>query len=73
MIATLFYHPVQLPSSSLLWMILPLLVVVAVVYKTVRAHNVRRLALDTAYLVILMVLGLAGLGGALWLIQRYWP
>lgn len=69
----LFYHPMELHSGLLLWLLLPLLVGVAVVYKTVRTQDVRRLPLETLALVAYMLGGLATLGAVLWLIQAYWP
>ena len=71
MIALLFYHPMELHSGLLLWLLLPLLAGVAVVYKTVRTQEIRRLPLET--LVAYMLGGLAALGAALWLVQQYWP
>ena len=72
-LASLFYNPIQLPSDSLLvWLVLPLCVAVAVVYKTLRTRSLRRLPLEIGLLMLYMVLGLAALGAGLWLIQEYW-
>jgi len=73
MIAMLFYNPMELHSGWMLWLLLPLLVGVAVVYKTVRAQEIRRLPLETLVLVGYMLGGLTALGAALWVIQQYWP
>ncbi len=69
----LFYRPMELHSGLLLWLLLPLLVGVAVVYKTVRTQEIRRLPLETLALVAYMLGGLTALGAALWLVQQYWP
>lgn len=66
---TLFYHPVTLPASWALWMVLPVLLAVAVVYKTLRTENLRRLPLEIAALMGYMVGGLVVLGVGLWLVQ----
>ncbi len=68
-----FYNPMTLPHDSLIWLMLPLCLGVAVVYKTIRAENLRRLALDIAGLMCLIVGGLVALGTVLWLIQKFWP
>jgi len=70
---TVFYNPIALPFDSLLWFLLPLCVAVAVVYKTVRTHDLRRLPLEILVLMGYMLVGLIALGGGLWLIQEYWP
>lgn len=69
----LFYHPMVLPVSVVLWLVIPLSIGVAVVYKTVRTENLRRLPLQVAVLVGYVLAGLAVLGAGLYLIQEYWP
>lgn len=66
---TLFVHPVLLPQSWSMWMILPLCLAVATVYKTIRTHHERHLPRQIFFLMLYMVGGLAALGGLLWLIQ----
>lgn len=70
---TLFKHPVTLHFHSLLWLLLPLCVSVAVVYKTVRTTNLRRLHIEIIILIGYMAGGLAALGLGLWLVHEYWP
>lgn len=70
-VAALFYTPMSLAYDQLLWLVLPLSVSLAVVYKTVRTNNIRRLPLEVAGLVGLMLLGLVALGVGLWFIQAY--
>lgn len=66
---TLFYHPMTVPSNWVLWLILPVLLAVAVVYKTLRTDNLRKLPKQIAMLLAYMVGGLLALGAALWLVQ----
>ena len=70
---TLFVHPVRLSFTSLLWLLPPLCLFVAIIYKTVRMHRLRRLPMEVVALVIYMLGGLVALGLALWLVHEYWP
>ena len=72
-IAALFNNPITLGESTELWLILPLCVAVAIIYKTIRTNDIRRLWLQVVKLVGLMFGGLVALGLVLWLIQSYWP
>lgn len=69
--AVLFYHPMVLPTASLLWLMLPLFGSVAVVYKTVRTNNLRRLPLQVLALLGYVVAGTVVLAVGLWAIQAY--
>ena len=51
MLASVFHHPMDLSTIVALWLVLPLVVAVAVCYKTLRTRNVRRLPLEAAALV----------------------
>lgn len=73
MTATIFVNPMTLSTQTAFWLLLPLLLGVAVVYKAVRTHNLRRLWLEVTGLMAYMIAGLTALGAALWLIQSYWP
>lgn len=70
---SIFYNPLPLQTSVVLWLVLPLCLAVAIIYKTVRAQNLNRLWLDIALVMLYIVVGLSALGGGLWLIQAYWP
>ena len=59
MTATLFYHPLTLPSWALLVMLVPLCLAVAVIYKTVRVTDLRRLGWEVLTLFLYMLAGLA--------------
>lgn len=73
MLASVFHQPVDVSTGMALWLVLPLTVAVAVVYKTIRTRNLRRLPLEIAALVGYIVAGLTVLGTGLYLIQEYWP
>lgn len=73
MLAMLFYNPMVIPWDATLWLLAPLCAAVAIVYKTVRINDVRRLPLQTAILLAYMMGGLSVLGAVLWLILKYWP
>ena len=72
-LAAIFTHPVVLPYNSLLWLLLPLCFGVAVIYKTIRIDDLRRLPKDILALSAYMLFGLAALGTGLCLILSYWP
>ena len=73
MIAQLFVHPQILPFDMIPWLLLPLCVSVAVIYKTVRVNDIRRLPVQAGILIVLMLGGLIALGATLWIIHEYWP
>ncbi len=70
-VAALFYNPITLPCDKLLWLMLPLSISVAIVYKTLRTNNIRHLPLEILVLVVYLVVGVIGLGVGLWFIQAY--
>ena len=64
---TLFYNPMTLSSDAwALWLVLPLCATVAIVYKTIRIKDLRRLPLEASMLFGLIIAGLAALGAGLW-------
>lgn len=71
--AALFYHPMTAPSGWTLWLILPLCLMVAIVYKTIRAQELRTVPRQVTMLMLYIVVGLVALGSALWAFQAYWP
>ena len=73
MIAELFVHPQVLPFDAILWLVLPLCASVAIVYKTIRVDDLRRLPVQAGILIIFMLGGLLALGAGLWAIHEYWP
>jgi hypothetical protein len=69
--AAIFFHPLTLPCDSLLWLMLPLVVSVAIVYKTLRTSNLRRLPWAILGLVGYVAGGALALAVGLWAVQAY--
>ncbi len=72
-ILALFYKPLVISSDNILWLVIPLCVSVAVVYKAIRTDNVKKLPVQIVGLVCYMIGGLIVLGTVLWAIHEYWP
>jgi len=74
MIAALFVNPVNLSPTSQLWLMLPLFLSAAIVHKTIRTGNLRRLWRDVAFLfTVYMIGGTIVLALVLWLVMTHWP
>ena len=66
---SLFVNPMLLNGGRwTLSLLLPLCVSAAIVYKTLRTNNLRRLPLEILSLIGYMVLGLIALGLGLWIV-----
>lgn len=72
MMATLFYHPMEMSTWSLVVLLPPLCLAIALVYKTVRVQSLRTLWWQALKSFLQIMFGLALLGAALWLIVEYW-
>jgi len=70
---TPFVEPIVIRADAVLWLVLPLILSVAVIYKTIRARDLRRLPIQVLGAVVYMVVGLSALCALLWLIGTYWP
>ena len=70
---TLFHNPITLSFDGELWLLLPLLAGVAIVYKAIRVKYLRDLPREILILMGYMVGGLAVLCVGLWLVHEYWP
>jgi len=66
-------HPIPLSFYGQFWLLFPLAAAVAIVYKTVRTRNLRRLPVEILATYAMMLLGLGALGAVLWIVQAYWP
>jgi len=66
----LFVNPIELGVNHV-WLVLPLCAVLAVVYKTIRVPHLRQLPLQVLTLWAYILLGLAGLGVAFFLLLEY--
>jgi hypothetical protein len=65
-----FYNPMELGWRHV-WLLLPLLAVCAIVYKTVRAERPSQIPRQVAVLWLYIMLGLVVLGGAFYLLLEY--
>ncbi len=66
----IFVHPVQIGVNHV-WLVLPLCMVLAVVYKTVRVRYLRQLPLQILGLWAYIFVGLTVLAAAFWLLVEY--
>ena len=68
---SLFVNPMVLNGDRwTLRLLIPLCASAAIVYKTLRTNNLRRLPLEVLSLIGFMVLGLIGLGLGLWIVSK---
>jgi hypothetical protein len=65
----LFIHPLNLPYGARLWMMLPLVACVALVYRATRARQVRELPRATALTFTYTVVGMALIAVAFYLVH----
>ena len=64
---SLFSNPMLLAADGwTLWLVIPLCVSVAIIYKTIRTNHLRGLPLEILALIGYMIVGLIALGVALW-------
>ncbi len=67
---TLFYNPMPLQADGwTLWLLLPLCLSVAIIYKAVRIQNLHRFPREVLALMGFMIAGLIALGTVLWAVQ----
>ena len=66
----LFLNPIGLGANHI-WLVLPLCAVLAVVYKTIRVERLRQLPLQILGLWAYILIGLAALGVAFFLLLEY--
>jgi hypothetical protein len=71
--AALVVHPLPISFALQLWLVIPLCLAVAVIYKTIRVNDLRSLPLQIVLLGGYMLGGLTALALVLWLISAYWP
>ncbi|MCK4624129.1 MAG: hypothetical protein KAV00_02375 [Phycisphaerae bacterium] len=66
----IFKHPIQMGADHI-WLVLPLCMVLAVVYKTVRVKHIKQLPLQILSLWAYIFVGLVSLAVAFWLLVEY--
>lgn len=69
--ATLFLHPLVV-ERVWLWLAIPLCLAIAVVVKTLKCPDEKKILPRALWFFFLEILGLAGLGALLWLIIWLW-
>lgn len=67
MLATLLVQPLRLSSEARLWMLLPLVACVALVYRATRARQVRELPWATVRTFLTIVFGMAAIAAGFYL------
>lgn len=65
-----FLHPLKLPAGARLWMVLPLVLCVAVVYRATRARHVREMPKDTLTTFVCIILGMIAIAVAFYLVHQ---
>jgi len=65
----LFLHPLKLPAGMRLWMMLPLVACVALVYRVTRARDLHRMPRATAITFLNIVVGMALIAAAFYLVH----
>lgn len=60
-IATLFYNPVSIPWQLVPWLIIPLCVSIAIIYKTIRTQHPSLLPREIARMCLYIAAGLVAL------------
>jgi 4-hydroxybenzoate polyprenyltransferase len=65
----LFLNPLKLPAGARLWMLLPLVACVALVYRVTRARDVRRMPRATVITFVNIVVGMALIALAFYLVH----
>ncbi len=68
-LAGLFTHPIELPFPPL-WLLAPLSLAVAAVYKTIRTPHLRRLPIEIALVTLYILGGMGMLMLVPWLLTR---
>ncbi len=67
----LFMHPMQLPGRMHLWMLLPLVVCVAVVYRATRARRPAEMPRPTAITFVNITVGMFLIAGASYAVHMF--
>jgi hypothetical protein len=71
----LFINPLKLPAGARMWLLLPLVACVAVVYRATRARTVREMPRNTVVTFVNIVVGMVLIAVAFYLVHaaaRHW-
>lgn len=69
-LAFLFIHPLKLPPGGRLWMLLPLTLCIAAVYRATRARRARELPWATLVTFVQIVVGMALIAVAFYAVHQ---
>jgi len=65
-----FLHPLKLPPGARLWMVLPLVLCVAVVYRATRTRDARTLSKSTLTTFVNIMVGMVAIAIAFYAVHR---
>ena len=65
-----FLHPIRLPAGSRLWMLLPLVLCIAAVYRATRARSLRRMPRATLITSVNITVGMVAIAVAFYLVHH---
>jgi hypothetical protein len=65
----LFVNPLPFPAAARLWMLVPLVACVAVVYRATRARSLARLPKDTIVTFLTIIAGMVAIALAFYLVH----
>ena len=65
-----FLHPVKLPDGARMWMLLPLVLCIAAVYRATRARNLGRMPRATLITFVNITVGMAAIAVAFYLVHH---
>lgn len=65
-----FLHPIKLPVGARLWMLLPLVFCIAVVYRATRTRRARHLPKATVITFVNILLGMVAISAAFYLVHH---
>lgn len=67
----IFYNPVELPTSLRLWLLLPLILAVSLVYRAIKTPDTSKILIKTLRTFVFLAVGMAALGGVIYLLQLF--
>ena len=68
---TMFYNPADLPVSLILWLLLPLIFAVSLVYRAIKTPDAAKIWREAIKTFLFLTVGMAGLGAAIYLLQLF--
>lgn len=65
-----FLHPVKIPTGARLWMVLPLVLCVAAVYRATRVRTVRQMPKATLVTFVNIIIGMVAIAVAFYVVHQ---